>query len=139
MSKKQVRVRCYGPIAYGKQYSSPWEDLFIMYKTGPGKSHYFWLTVVGMSDLLKELKTVQELNEEFSGAYVEEIKEFEDILKILSFQDFHVDKEFKNIYSNKDLIDKKESNRLISEFMKIKGFSNIHCRWKNPGFCITPM
>jgi hypothetical protein len=34
--RKRIVAVCYGPIAFGPQYRSPWEDVWIRWKAKPG-------------------------------------------------------------------------------------------------------
>ena len=39
--RKRIVAICYGPIAFGPQYRSPWEDVWIRWKAKPGRRLYY--------------------------------------------------------------------------------------------------
>lgn len=138
MAKKQVTVKCYGPIALSRENSSPWEDVFINYKTRPGKSHHHFLTLWSYDNLLREWFYL-----ELKRFKNNEIELSEDLIKCRSAKqalnslNIYIDID-NNIYTKKKCIDRTEADQMISAFMAKLGFLNVHMRWKRPKFVVIP-
>ena len=142
LPRKKVLVICYGPVAIGKQYESPWEDLTIRYKTRPGKAINRWLTCVSYNALLQDIEFEKELITEYpehDESYTKVLLNLQDIVNKLEQNDIYCNEEDGDLYTKSENINRVECERMMNEFMKIKGFSNIKYVWKRPDFCIQPM
>jgi hypothetical protein len=61
--RKRIVAVCYGPIAFGPQYRSPWEDVWIRWKAKPGRRLYYAApTLICRAELLADLKWTRERN-----------------------------------------------------------------------------
>jgi hypothetical protein len=138
-SRKKVIVDCNGPIVINNKYTSPWEDLIIRFKTGPGKNHSYWLTVTSKKDLENSIEFHKELHTQYPDlGYDEWIKNDEEVLNHLKTNDFFCDEKDGEIYTSNYFINKYEAERMMNYFMSLKGFKNIKYIWKRPTFVIIP-
>lgn len=152
MKKKHITLICYEPIAFDKDYKQGWSDVWIRFyqkrkrvKRGP--------TLISKPDLKADLQFSMEFYEE--NKHEEwmqhkdgdvDSKEIEDVLEILKtkseFVDLSNDKKngIPGIYTSKDYIDKKEAERLITEYVKLLGYESSHLKlkWKRSKFRVIP-
>ena len=138
--RKKVQVNCYGPIAFGKQYESYWEDVWIRYKIRPGKSFHIWFTFISYPDLLSNLELDLELEKDNPDlSWAEGIDKYKSIIKILETNEFYYDEKLTDFYIKYKCVNRQVVEKILNWFIESKGYRNIkHC-WKIPKILVTPV
>lgn len=119
---KKKKILCKHHI--NLNYPNPWCDIWISYKSKPGRKKVY-LSPCLISSTCRELDDNGILqNHNHPDLYMEG----------------DIDKANLCIYSEKEYIDKKEAERMISHLLKIKGvnINNIKFSWKNPRIFAMP-
>lgn len=141
---KKITVDCYGPIAVGRKYQSPWEDVWLSWKAKPGRKKYYLAPcLIGKIDAEQS----HELNLECvkihpDTNWTEEIEQSKAAVEATSLgKIFIADPEsaIPNVYTPKDFIDRAEAEKMIACLMKLHGVKNIKCVWRKPRFIVVPM
>ena len=132
-SKKKIRCTCYGPIACGKEYVSPWEDVWISWKERR-KTKRAALTVIGTEHTKSEYEMAQEHYEETGEAWwIDEASKNWPFPRGIEYFIF----EGNNIYCNKQYINRNTTEEMIAAFLGMK-IEHLKFEWKRPKFIIIP-
>lgn len=145
--KKKITIRCYGPVAVGKQYESPWEDVWIYWKGKPGKKKYcIALCLHSKTSLEKDHEINLELEKDHPGEWKDEIQQTEKALETINKGEYYIDDlkddlggEIPNIYSPKEWLNREEAERMLSFILKLKGINNPKFIWRKPKIIVIPM
>lgn len=133
---KKITVKCYGPIAVGREHRSSWEDVWLSWTGKPGrKKYYLGPTLVSRTALEQD----HQIN--IKCRFNDEIVRTSEVLKQVLAGNSWVDWSNPNIptiYSPKEWIDRDEAERMIGELMLHHGFTSIRCKWKRPKMIIIP-
>ena len=141
---KEIKVRCYGPIAVSKQYESPWEDVWLSWKGKPGRKKYY------LGPCLKsrtECKSDLEINLDCQKDYPEhdwsdDIKRNKLALAAIKSGKIFIDDNYPtipDICSPKEFINRKEAEVMIGVVLKeMYDIKNIKCNWLKPNIIIIP-
>jgi len=143
MSKK-ITVKCHGPIAANRKYKSLWEDVWLSWTGKPGRTKYY-----SAPCLIGKLNAEDdhELNLDCVKKYPEtdwddEIAQSKSAIEAISRGEIYIDdpkSDIPNVYTSKDLIDRKEAELMIAEVMKLHGFKEIRYKWIRPKIVVIPM
>jgi hypothetical protein len=137
--RKKVKVCCHGPLGVGKQYKSPWEDIWIYYKIRPGKSHHFWFTFISYPDFRRGAAFNIECARDSTDAdFSEEIAYDERIEKYLETNDFHFNETQGDFVVRQNYIDREVVENLLDWYMKSKGYNDVKYKWKYPNIVVLP-
>lgn len=139
-NKKRVICSGHGPIFCGKQYKSPWEDVWIRWKERR-KTKYHAPVLISLPLARFDLSVAEELVKKYP-----EEKEFRDdlvslqgIISTLEAGAYYIkdfDK-FPTLYTPKDYIDQAEAEKLLS--MLLIEHKNLKFDWRRPKIVVTPM
>jgi hypothetical protein len=144
--KKTIKMICYGPIACGPKYQSPWEDVWIEYFIGKGKIKQEGPCIIGYHDLENEISIKQSLpvkrHSDWLDNYIKELLYIKDrFLKGYRFGCVNFQTGTPNIYVNKELINRKLAEEAVAWYLKEKGIlkSEPRFKWKKPFIIIEPV
>jgi|WetSurSiteA1Bulk_404760.scaffolds.fasta_scaffold00048_26 hypothetical protein len=157
MNKKKILISGHGPLNYRgieKDYSVLWEDLWISTKLRPGRRFKAAPTMLSRDDLEGEIyfldqPSTYEKYKEYKE-YAEKEKEvYKNILSNVLNDSIYIDyiedggSKFPNIYTNKERINKKEAERMLSVYLDkalptSKGKRRYKFVWKPTDIVIIP-
>jgi len=140
---KKITIRCHEPIGVSKKYGQPWSDVYISWIDKPGRKKYYLAPcLVSKVALEYDLKSNLEIQKKYNDdLFKEEIEEYRNALSWLEDFDVYIhnpSNSLTNIYTSKDYIDRAEAEKMIAEFMKFYGYSDIICKWKRIKFYVIP-
>jgi len=148
--KKTIKLYCHGPIAFGSQYRSPWEDVWIKYFSGKRKKVSEGPCIISRSDLQGQIDFHERRSESADSEWRREI--VEDLLRVKSefsqgnkfaLMDPDMETATPDIYVNEEFVDKKLAEEAIEWYLKKKGVLKDKPRfqWDKPdrSFVITPV
>lgn len=138
MSKKTIRLFCYGPIACDKQYQSPWEDVWIQYhdkrkvvKEGP--------CIMGFGTLKHDIEVAEKYKD---TEHLEDLRRVEVELKSSRFALIELNNGLVDIYTNAQYITRDSAEEAIDWYLRGKGIlkSEPRFKWEKPGkLIVTPV
>jgi hypothetical protein len=139
---------CYGPIACGSQYQSPWEDVWIECSLGKRKILKEGPCIVGAYDLESEIRMQRELDEKHPSEWRDDY--LENLLRIKSefsqgnrfaLLDSSMKTGTPDIFVNQKWIDRRAAEEAIEWYLRKKGIlkSEPRFRWKKPDIVVTPV
>jgi len=144
---KQKRIVCRGhcPIFNYPDYQQPWADVWISFRTRPNKPHYYGPTLLTKKCVERDLKSyleLQEENPELDWSYEIELERIQ--LKLLETEEIIVEipKKYSTmgeIITNKEYIDRKEAERMLTYYVNELGYKNLKFIWKRSKFIATPV
>lgn len=148
MAKKTIKMICFGPIAVGPQYESPWEDVWIEYHLGKKKVVKEGPCIIGTYDLQSEINIQNKLSDSLPSEWRD--KHIDDLLRIKSefsrgnkfaLQDLEMKSDVPNIYVNTEWVTQKTAEEAIEWYLKKKGVLKGKARfnWRKPkDLVVTP-
>lgn len=139
--RKHVMAICYGPIAFGPHYKSPWEDVWLRWKGKPGRRRYYTApTLICRAELIADLERHRERQKKRPKLYVTDIAHDEAILRALECSPHAVDDwDPPNVCTRAIGIDRAEAERMLAFLLERRyGVLNPKFEWKRTDFCITP-
>ena len=136
MSKKTIRLTCYGPITLG--YTSYWEDVWIKYCLGKKRKISEGPCIIGLYDLESEISTYKDLVNKLPE-YPDYKKKLQEVLNIKEY--FLNGGKFSTlgpisstpvICVNKEVINKRDAEEAIEWYLIKKGIlkSKPRFQWK---------
>ena len=137
--RKRIVAVCYGPIAFGPQYRSPWEDVWIRWKAKPGRRLYYAApTLICRAELLADLKWTRERQRK--RPQLADITHDEAMLAALEVSPYAADDcDPPNVYTRANGISRAEAERMLAFLLERRhGIRNPKFHWRKTGFCITP-
>ncbi len=148
MSKKTIRMFCYGPITLSPKYESPWEDVWIKYhqrrkviSEGP--------CVVGTIELDSQIRLEESLMKDHPSEWRDE--HLKDLLRIKSefsegnrfaLLDLTMQSGTPDIFVNQEWITRSTAEEAIAWYLRKKGVLKTNPRfrwWKNKDLIISPV
>lgn len=145
MSKrKHIQAICHGPIAFGQNYKSPWEDVWLRWKGKPGrKRYYLGPTLCCHAELVADLQMDEELQVKHPDCdWSEDIARHRASLALLEHDEFSFDADGKcpDIYTKAKGINRREAERMLAFMLERRfGIRNPKFDWrKQTSFCVTP-
>ena len=111
---KRVLAVCYGPIAFGPHYKSPWEDVWLRWKGKPGRRRYYSApTLICRAELVADLEHHRDRHKKRPELYAGDIAHDEAMLLALE-RSAHVvdDWDPPNVYTRAVGIDRAEAERI---------------------------
>jgi len=144
--RKRVLCVCYGPIAVGKQYRSPWEDVWLRWKGKPGRKVYrASLTLECAAEVVVDLQMHASIRSESPEMrkdwYQEEDTEYRRVLQILEAQPYAAIEwpSASVIVTNAKGLDRDEAERMMAWYLSgTYGIVNPKFIWKRPKICVVP-
>jgi hypothetical protein len=127
--RKRVRVKCYGAIALSPDYESPWEDVWVRWKTRPGHSTRWRVaTVVGRVNLERDFKLASEglaeaerdKDESLANDYREDVGFYGKVLRGISLHGVEINEAGEggpDIYVNKPMLNRADAEHALSEWL----------------------
>ena len=137
--RKCILAICYGPIAFGPQYRSPWEDVWIRWKAKPGRRLYYAApTLICLAELLADLQRTRERHRKRPRP--EDIAHDEAMLTALEVSPHAADDyDPPNVYTRAIGINRSEAERMLAFWLgRRHGIKNPKFEWRKTDFCITP-
>lgn len=143
--RKHIQAICHGPIAFGVQYKSPWEDVWLRWHGKPGRTRYYLgPTLCCEAELIADLEMnieCQRKHPEYD--YSEDIDGSRRMLQDLRGSRFASELVggTPGIYTKANGIDRKEAEAMLA-FMLEKRFDikNPKFDWRRQtDFCVSPM
>ena len=129
--RKIINVKCYGPIAAGPHYESPWEDVWLQWKGKPGRRKYSAdPTLVGLHEALNDLKV----------APAKDKPDQREVLKQLKRQPYVVEiTNLTHVYTRAEQFNRAEAERMLAYYLKERhGIANPKFRWRKSTFRLMP-
>lgn len=140
--RKHVIAICYGPIAFGPRYKSPWEDVWLRWKGKPGRRCYYSApTLVCRAELVADLARHRERRKKRPKSNPTDIAYDEAILQALEDSPYAVDDwDPPNVYTCAIGLDRAEAERMLAFLLEHRyGVMNPKFKWKKKtDFCIMP-
>ena len=150
--RKRVRVTCYGPMSVYPEAESPWEDVWVSWKTRPGRSRERYIvTVAGRQNLESDLNIVSkclddavaEHDEKLIETFKVDLLQLQRILAAVSLCGVldETDKDgCVDIYVNKEFLNRVDTeNALISWLEREHGVKRPKFAWRRPKAFILSM
>jgi hypothetical protein len=137
--RKRIVAVCYGPIAFGPQYRSPWEDVWIRWKAKPGRRLYYAApTLICRAELLADLKRTRERHRK--RPRLADITHDEAMLAALEVSPHAADGcDPPNVYTRANGINRAEAERMLAFWLERRhGIKNPKFGWRKTDFWITP-
>ena len=137
--RKRILAICYGPIAFGPHYRSPWEDVWIRWKAKPGRRLYYVApTLICRAELLADLKRTRERHRK--RPRLQDITHDEAMLAALDVSPHAADDyDPPNVYTRATGINRAEAERMLAFLLERQyGIKHPKFEWKKTDFCITP-
>jgi hypothetical protein len=141
VSKKHICAICHGLIAVGREYKSPWEDVWLRWKGRPGRVFKAAPCLVCRAELLADLEMARQGHAEHPEFnYDVDIQNYEALLATLEHAPYaRDDYEYPNIYTHAFGIDRAEAERMLAWFLEDKyGVKNPKFIWKRPKTVVVP-
>jgi len=126
----KVIVNCFGPIAFGQDYQSPWEDVWLQWTTKPGRRKIRWAPCLVS-------RSYANAAQEFDPDYYSQ-----PLQAVASGDIFIVDpkSETTEIFTPADYVDRAEAERMITTLVTaISGPQPVRFKWKRPKLFIQPV
>lgn len=146
MSKmKKIIVNCHEPIAIDKKYDQTWSDVYLRFKSKPGKKVYLYnITLISKISFDEDVDIIKKSAEKYKELnFSQELEKNQLIEDYLTKGIIYVDNGNDNsydIYTPTKWINRTEANRLLNYFLnKIGHSSNFKFVWKRPKLIVTPM
>lgn len=145
MSKKTIKMVCYGPIAFNSKYNSPWEDVWINYKIKRKVIQEGPCFICGVdSEIEREEWMIEKYPEhaEYRGSRLKELYKIKE--RFLAGEEFvilePVRKGMPNIYINRDKMFRKDVEDATEWHLKRTGAlkSKPRFKWFKPDFLLIP-
>lgn len=148
MSKKTIKMICYGSIARGPRYQSPWEDVWIEYFSGKGRLKQEGPCIVGAYDLQNQIdmqKSIINKNPELRkrDEYIESLQRVKSEFSQgnrFALLDVEMKTDTPDIFINQEWVDKKSAEEAVEWYLIKKGVlkSEPRFKWKKfKDFVIT--
>lgn len=138
---KKITVRTHGPLSVSQTQVVPWEDVYITWTGKPGRTTYFaYPCLCGKSSAEIDQQInfeVQTEHPEFDLS--EDIDELQKALDSINNGEIYVvdhANKITEIFTPKQMIDRREAEKMISTLMKHYGFDDIKCKWKRTKYFI---
>lgn len=144
MSKKTIRMICFGPVAVDPRNGSPWEDVWLRYKVrrklvreGP--------CFVSRTALESDIWIEEEM---LKDGFKREELQLDELVNIKNNFDAGLDyfcddwnNGIPNIYINKETICRKDIEDATAWYLREKGVlkSGVRFNWNKPDFTIVPV
>ncbi len=138
--KKCVLAICHGPIAFGRRYKSPWEDVWLQWKGKPGRrSYYSAPTLICRAELVAKLERHRS-RRKYADARKADIAHDEAMLLALDRSPYVVDDwDPPNVYTRALGMDRAEAEGMLTFLLERRyRVRNPKFQWKKADFCITP-
>jgi hypothetical protein len=144
--KKNIKMICYGPIAFGPEYQSSWEDVWIRYFSGKRKVIQEGPCIICKEDLSCEI----EINErrlpvsDWKEEQLDELRKVEEEFnKGNKFVIVEVAPGLPDIYVNSGYINRQLAEEAVEWYLKRKGVlkSKPRFRWekRKKDSCLIPV
>lgn len=142
MSKKAIRMVCYGPIAVSPEHQSPWEDVWIECAIGKKKRLKEGPCIIGTYDLNSEISIKEELGEknpcEWRDEYLKNLRRVKSEFSQgnrFALLDVEMQTGTPDIFVNQEMIDRAAAEEAIAWYLNKKGVlkSEPKFNWKRPG------
>ena len=142
MQKKEVLVETCDALAKYPEVEMPWCDIWIRFRDGRKVVKYAPM-VQGRLHLIQDIEIWQHIIQEdqakgvtndpddVRGKMEEDVK----ILEAVTRYGFYFDEiinDMPSLYTKKDMINQKDVESILLEFLNTKGFTNIKFKWKIP-------
>ena len=137
---KQIKVRCYGPITVDPDYPSLWEDVYLSWTQKPGRKRMeIAPCLVSKTDLISDLLTHKNMQEDGAADFSEDIERLEKALSTIENGHYYIydkDNPLTDMCTPKEYIDKKEAEKMIRLIMIEYGYDNVKLKWERPKMVI---
>jgi len=141
MAKKTIKMICFGPIAVGPQYQSPWEDVWIECCLGKRKRLKEGPCIVGTYALQSDINIQKKIIEDYPPDWRD--GNLNNLLRIKSefskgvrfaLLDLEMKTGTPDIFVNQELIDRKAAEGAVAWYLEKKGVLKSEPRfsWRNP-------
>lgn len=129
--RKRVIAICYGPIAFGPHYKSPWEDVWLRWKGKPGRRCYHSApTLIWRAELLADVKRHRERQKKRPKWYADDIAHDEAMLYVLEDSPYAVDDwNPPNVYTRAIGMDRAEAERMLA-FLLERGYAVLNPKFE---------
>ena len=139
---KEIKVTCWGSIALSDKYKSYWEDVWLTWKGKPGrKKYYLGPCLCSKTEAESELSVSIECQKKHPNIdWSKDIKISKKSLESINNGEIYIDdvnSKIPNVYSPKELIDRKEAEKMISKLLKIYNIKNVKYDWIKPKVLVT--
>lgn len=145
-SSKRIQLYCHEPYVLRPAYQQPWSDVWIRYKTRPGRVHRYGPTLISLPDQRRTvdfLKGFYRNHPEFEDD-TEEVSNAEKVLARLEKGETVVEEgtapgfNCPTIYTPANGIDRAEAERMIYLFLASVGVRRAKLVWKRPSILAIP-
>jgi hypothetical protein len=146
MPRKRVRLTCHEPFAVDPTQKQPWADVYVMFKTRPGRRGVpIEPTLMSRSDLERTVESMESLAAEHPGMFADDVVEQRALLArvveegiVIDANDDQFTRGLPDIYTSAWLMDRAEAERMLRVLLLRYGIRQCRFDWVRPDLVIIP-